>query len=89
MKTGEPTSYYSTTSHAGVINRLFMACVIFLETLGKCTHLSYKQISVVVNLWVLGAALLVMSIAPVIVCLIYVSEASQITALAIYAIVCT
>jgi len=35
----------------------FMACVWFLRLLGKCTGLSYKQISVAFNLWIQGAVL--------------------------------
>ena len=36
----------------------FALCVIFLRILGKCTGLSYVQISVVFNLWVQGGVLM-------------------------------
>lgn len=36
----------------------FALCVIFLRILGKCTGLSYVQISVVFNLWIQGGVLM-------------------------------
>lgn len=36
----------------------FAICVVFLRLLGKCTGLSYVQISVVFNLWIQGGVLL-------------------------------
>ena len=36
----------------------FALCVIFLRFLGKCTGLSYVQISVVFNLWIQGGVLM-------------------------------
>lgn len=36
----------------------FAICVVFLRILGKCTGLSYVQISVVFNLWIQGSVLL-------------------------------
>ena len=42
----------------------FRACVLFLLLLGKLLGLSYEQISVVFNLWVQGAVLMISGIAP-------------------------
>lgn len=42
----------------------FMLCVGFLLLLGKLCGLTYKQISVVFNLWVQGAVLMLSGVAP-------------------------
>ena len=42
----------------------FMFCVGFLLLLGKLCGLTYKQISVVFNLWVQGAVLMLSGVAP-------------------------
>ena len=42
----------------------FGLCVLFLRLLGKLFGLTYKQISVVFNLWVQGAVLALSGIAP-------------------------
>ena len=42
----------------------FMLCVWFLRLLGKLFGLTYKQISVVFNLWVQGAVLMLTGLAP-------------------------
>lgn len=42
----------------------FGLCVLFLLLLGKLLGLTYKQISVVFNLWVQGAVLALSGLAP-------------------------
>ena len=42
----------------------FRLCVLFLLLLGKLLGLTYKQISVVFNLWVQGAVLALSWLAP-------------------------
>ena len=42
----------------------FMLCVGFLSLLGKLCGMTYKQISVVFNLWVQGAVLMLSGLAP-------------------------
>ena len=42
----------------------FGLCVLFLLLLGKLFGLTYKQISVVFNLWVQGAVLALSGLAP-------------------------
>ena len=42
----------------------FSLCVIFLQLLGKCTGLSYVQISVVFNLWIQGGVLVLSGCLP-------------------------
>ena len=42
----------------------FMLCVGFLLLLGKLCGMTYKQISVVFNLWVQGAVLMLSGLAP-------------------------
>ena len=42
----------------------FMLCVRFLLLLGKLCGMTYKQISVVFNLWVQGAVLMLSGLAP-------------------------
>ena len=44
-----------TTDKAGLVP--FMLCVKFLQVLGKCLGLSYKQISVIFNLYLQGGLL--------------------------------
>ena len=46
----------------------FGLCVLFLLGLGKLWGLTYKQISVVFNLWVQGAALTLSGLAPAAAC---------------------
>lgn len=40
-----------------LVNIPFALCVLFLQLLGKCFGLTYKQISVVFNLWIQGSVL--------------------------------
>lgn len=40
-----------------LVNIPFALCVLFLQLLGKCFGLTYKQISVVFNLWIQGGVL--------------------------------
>jgi len=42
----------------------FMLCVLLLVVLGKMCHLTYKEISVIFNLWVQGIILLLSSFLP-------------------------
>lgn len=49
---------------AATVTAPFMLCVIFLRLLGRVFHLSYKEISVVFNLWVQGVLLMVSGIIP-------------------------
>lgn len=46
----------------------FGLCVLFLLGLGKLFGLTYKQISVVFNLWVQGAVLTLSGLAPAVAC---------------------
>lgn len=50
----------------------FVICVVFLNLLGKLFGLTYKQISVVFNLWLQGVALVLSAILPAVlsVCLL-------------------
>ena len=72
-----------------MIDKLFIVCVKFLMALGRHTHLTYKQISVVFNLWVQGIVLLLASIAPSIVGICQNANNAIIGLLVIYAYVCT
>lgn len=56
----------------------FLLCAIFLLLLGKSLNLSYKQISVVINLWFQGALLVISSILPLCGCLIKMSHRIEI-----------
>lgn len=47
-----------------VVLQPFMLCVKFLLLLGKLCGMTYKQISVVFNLWVQGAVLMLSGLAP-------------------------
>lgn len=49
---------------------VFNVCVRFLQLLGKIFHLSYEEISVVFNLWVQGAILLLSALLPALCSLI-------------------
>lgn len=49
-----------------IIEKLFMLCVRFLEKLGKMTGMTYKQISVVFNLYIQGEILLISGFMPLI-----------------------
>jgi len=49
---------------------LFMICVRFLEWLGKKTKLTYKEISVIFNLWIQGTILLISGILPLLLLII-------------------
>lgn len=57
--------------------------------LGRYTHLTYKQISVIFNLWIQGIVLLFASIAPLIVGICQHANIVVIGLLAIYACACT
>ena len=72
-----------------MIDKLFIVCVKFLMALGRYTHLTYKQISVMFNLWVQGIVLLLASIAPSIVGICQNANNAIIGLLVIYACVCT
>ena len=50
----------------------FAICVGFLMLLGKLCGLTYKQISVVFNLWLQGAMLVLSSILPLAISLFYI-----------------
>lgn len=52
----------------------FGLCVLFLLLLGKLFGLTYKQISVVFNLWVQGAVLALSGFAPVVVAVFKMTE---------------
>jgi hypothetical protein len=52
----------------------FGLCVLFLLLLGKLFGLTYKQISVVFNLWVQGAVLALSGLAPVVVAVFKMTE---------------
>lgn len=52
----------------------FMLCVWFLRLLGKLFGLTYKQISVVFNLWVQGAVLALSGLAPVVAAVFKMTE---------------
>ncbi len=69
-------------------DKIFMACVKFLEVLGKFMHMTYKQISVIFNLWVQGIVLLLASVAPLIVSIVRGYNIVVIGLLAVYASVC-
>ena len=69
-------------------DKIFMACVKFLESLGRCTHLTYKQISVIFNLWVQGIVLLLASVAPLVVSIVRGYNIVVIGLLAVYALAC-
>ncbi len=71
-----------------IIDKIFLVCVKFLMTLGRCTHLTYKQISVVFNLWVQGIVLLLASITPLVVSIVQNCNVVVIGLLALYALVC-
>jgi hypothetical protein len=70
-----------------MIDSLFMTCVKFLQWLGERTHLTYKEISVVFNLWVQGVVLLIASVAPLAVGIVKGCEIGVVP-LAIYALAC-
>lgn len=72
-----------------MIDKLFIVCVKFLMTLGRCTHLTYKQISVVFNLWVQGIVLLLASIAPLIVGIYQHASIAVVGLLTVYSFGCT
>jgi hypothetical protein len=71
-----------------MIDSLFMVCVKFLQWLGARTRLTYKEISVVFNLWVQGVVLLIASVAPLVVGLIKGCEVGVVP-LAVYALACS
>lgn len=56
----------------------FGLCVLFLLLLGKLCGLTYKQISVVFNLWVQGAVLALSGLAPFGVCIYKMLESFSI-----------
>ncbi len=47
-----------------IITIPFALCVLFLQGLGKCFRLTYKQISVIFNLWIQGGALVISGCLP-------------------------
>lgn len=47
-----------------VVTAVFMICVVFLRILGRLTGLSYKQISVCINLYLQGVLLMISGIMP-------------------------
>lgn len=47
-----------------MIKTLFAICVLFLRLLGKITGMTYKEISVVFNLWTQGTLLMCFGAAP-------------------------
>lgn len=49
---------------SNVIKTLFAICVLFLRLLGKITGMTYKEISVVFNLWTQGTLLLCFGAVP-------------------------
>ena len=49
----------------------FGICVLFLKVLGKLLGLTYKQISVVFNLWIQGAVLMLSGLLPLLVIIIF------------------
>lgn len=46
----------------------FLICALFLLLVGKIFHLTYKEFSVVFNLWIQGAVLLISSLLPLAGC---------------------
>ena len=75
----------SQTKKNSMIDSLFMTCVKFLQWLGERIHLTYKEISVVFNLWVQGVVLLIASVAPLVVGIV---KGCEVVPLAIYALAC-
>ena len=57
----------------------FGLCVLFLLLLGKLFGLTYKQISVVFNLWVQGAVLALSGLAPVGIAIYKILESFSVT----------
>lgn len=55
----------------GCLTLLFEICVLFLELLGKVFGLTYKQISVVFNLWIQGAVLTLSGLLPLLAIIIF------------------
>lgn len=47
-----------------IITIPFALCVLFLQGLGKCFGLTYKQISVIFNLWIQGGVLVLSGCLP-------------------------
>ena len=47
-----------------IITIPFALCVLFLQGLGKCFRLTYKQISVIFNLWIQGGVLVLSALLP-------------------------
>lgn len=70
-------------------DRLFAVCVRFLNALGRCTRLSYKQISVVFNIWLQGIVLLAASVAPLIAAIAAGCKVAVVMPIAVYAATCT
>lgn len=55
----------------------FALCVLFLQLLGKCFGLTYKQISVVFNLWIQGGVLVLSAWLPFVQNLMYPNRAHE------------
>ena len=60
-----------------LVSTPFALCVIFLQLLGKCTGLSYVQISVVFNLWIQGGVLVLSGCLPFVQSLVCPSLAHE------------
>lgn len=56
--------------------KIFLLCVCFLEALGKTTGLTYKQISVIFNLYIQGGILLISGFIPLIAAIMAYSHIS-------------
>lgn len=60
-----------------IITIPFALCVLFLQGLGKCFGLTYKQISVIFNLWIQGGVLVLSGCLPFVQSLICSFQASE------------
>lgn len=60
-----------------IITIPFALCVLFLQWLGKCFGLTYKQISVIFNLWIQGGVLVLSGCLPFVQSLICPFQAPE------------
>lgn len=60
-----------------IITIPFALCVLFLQGLGKCFGLTYKQISVIFNLWIQGGVLVLSGCLPFVQSLICPFQAPE------------
>ena len=60
-----------------LVNIPFALCVLFLQLLGKCFGLTYKQISVVFNLWIQGGVLVLSAWLPFVQSLMCLHQAQE------------